>query len=419
MLIKLTGLWKNNDFVRLWSGQTISVFGSIIGGTAMSFTAILFLKAGPFEIALLNAMHMVPAFLIGLFAGAWVDRLRRRPVLIGVDLGRAIALATIPLAAFLGVLHIVQLYLVALLVSVLTIFFDLAYQAYLPGLVGKENIVEGNSKLSASASVSEFAGFSLAGWLVQLFTAPMAVLIDALSFVISAVSISSIRVREGEVERALQADMRREIAEGLREVMRQPFLRASAVVLLIEQVGHGIFGALVVLYMSRGLGFEPGLLAMTWAVGGITSLLGASLSPRLTRRFGPARVMVVGLLVSGCMALLVPLASGATVLSIVLLVLAQFGDGFYVVYEINLVSTRQEITSGRILGRVGATLRFLGLGAALLGTFLGGAMGEGLGVRTALFLGAGASLLAALVLSRMLNRLPAHRPAMTSLPDEN
>ncbi|HSH81711.1 MAG TPA: MFS transporter, partial [Herpetosiphonaceae bacterium] len=155
MASRFTGLWRHHDFLRLWIGQTISVFGSMVGGTAMSFTAILVLHATPFQLGVLGTMQLVPGFLTGLAAGAWVDRLRRRPILIAADLGRALALGTIPLAALLDLLRIEQLYIVAFAVSILTIFFDVAYQSYLPSLVGRDELVEGNSKLSASAAVSE------------------------------------------------------------------------------------------------------------------------------------------------------------------------------------------------------------------------------------------------------------------------
>jgi MFS family permease len=400
--LALPGLWSHGDFLRLWTGQTISVFGSMIGGTAMSFTAILFLDATPMQMSLLNAMQMIPAFLIGLFAGAWVDRLRRRPLLIGADIGRALALVSIPLAAALGALHLVQLYAVALVVSVLTILFDLSYQAYLPALVGKPHVMEGNSKLTASAAVAEFAGFSAGGWLVQLLSGPVAILVDAFSFLVSAVSVGLIRAREDEVEHEEQPDMLKEIAGGLGETFRQPFLRACAVTTLIDRFCGGIFGALVVLYMSRGLGFEPGILAMTWAVGGISSFAGAALAPRLRAKLGTRASMILGLAVAGLFSLSIPLASGATALSLVLLVLAQFSDGFTVIYEINLVSMRQTITAERMLGRVAATLQVLGLGAALVGTFAGGVLGEILGVRPALFIAAGGGLLAAVVLAALL-----------------
>jgi MFS family permease len=378
----------------------------MVGGTAMSFTALLFLRATPFQMAVLNAMELFPAFLAGLFAGAWVDRLQRRPLLIGVDLGRALVLASIPIAALLNVLRIEQLYLVALFVSILTIVFNLAYQSYLPDLVGREHIVEGNSKLSASAAVSEFGGFSIGGWLVQIFTAPLAILIDAASFLVSAFSVYRIRVREAVFVPEEHPDMRREIIAGLKAVFHHPLLRASALAILLLGLSSGIFGSLVVLYMARNLGFNPGILGMIWAVGGVSSLFGASLTPRAARQLGEGPAMILGLFVSSISGFFIPLASGATLLSAVFLILAQLGDGFYVLYEINAISFRQEITSERMLGRVNATMQFIALGAALFGTFSGGILGESIGVRQTLLLGSSISLLAtALIAISPLRRL--------------
>ena len=371
----------------------------MVGGTAMSFTAILVLGATPIQLGVLNIMGLLPAFLIGLLAGAWVDRLRRRPLLIGADLGRALALATIPLAAVLGLLHIGQVYLVALVVSMLTIFFDVAYQSYLPGLVGKESLMEGNSKLSASAAVAEFGGFSIGGWLVQIFTAPFAILIDAVSFVVSAISVWLIRAREPILTPQEHPNMRREIADGLKTVIHQPLLRASAVAVLLRGLAGGIYGALVVLYMSRGLGFNPGILGMIWAVGGVSSFLGAAFAPRISRRLGSGPAMVIGMGVFGLSSFFIPLASGATLLSAAFLIAAQLGDGFYILYEINLVSLRQSIASEHILGRVNATMQFINLGAILVGSLLGGLLGEAVGVRPVLFIGASGTLLAAVALA--------------------
>jgi MFS family permease len=398
MFHKFTGLWRHGDFLRLWAGQSISVFGSMIGGTAMTFTAILFLHATPIQMGLLNAMQIVPAFAIGLFAGAWVDRLRRRPVLILSDLGRAIVLASIPLAAFVGRLHIAQVYIVALVVSILSIFFDVSYQSYLPALVGKEQLVEGNSKLSASAAVAEFGGFSLGGWLVQVFTAPLAILIDAGSFVASAFSVWRIRAQEPPAVMAQQPDLRREVGEGLKAVWGHPLLRASAFVLPIVGLSDGMYGAVVVLFMSQGLGFNPGLLGMIWAVGGISSFAGAALAPRFTRRFGAGRVMFFGLLAQTVSMGIIILAHGPTLLSAVILVIQQFGDGFYVAYEINNLSFRQGVVEPRVLGRVNATMRFLALGTTFAGALLGGLLGEFVGVRQTLAIGAVGILLAALAL---------------------
>ena len=396
---KLTGLWRHLDFLRLWSGQTISLFGSMVGRAAMSFTAILFLHASPFQMGLLNATELAPGFLAGLFAGAWVDRLRRRPLLIGADLARALVLSSIPLAALLGILHIEQLYIVALMVSVLSIIFDVAYQSYLPGLIDKDNVMEGNSKLTASAAVAEVGGFSLGGWLVQIFTAPFAILIDAISFLVSAVSIGLIRSREAEAPPTENTSLSSEIAAGLRVVFQHSLLKAGALSVLIQNIASGIFGALVVLYMSRNLGFSPGLLGVIWAVGGISSFFGAALAPRITARLGSGLAMVIGLGVFGLSGLFVPLASGATFLSALFLVIQQLGDGFFVVYDINLVSLRQVLVDERMLGRVNATMQSIALGGALFGALSGGLMGQVVGVRLTLFIAGGGNLLAALILA--------------------
>lgn len=365
----------------------------------MSFTAVLFLQATPFQMALLSSMQLVPGFVAGLFAGAWVDRVRRRPMMIAVDISRAVIFGTIPLAALMGILDIEQLYLVALAVGILTMIFELSYQAYLPSLVGKPHVVEGNSKLAASAAVAEFGGFTLGGWLVHMFTAPFAILIDAVSFLTSALSLHWIRADEIIEPLQESPNMLREIREGLGVVYQHSLLRFSAVVFTIISLSGGVFSALVVLYMGRELGFDPGILGMIWAVGGVSSFFGASLTPYITRRLNPGPAMVAGLALYGVSIFFIPLASGATVLSAIFLIIQQLGDGFFVLYEINMVSFRQEIISERMLGRVNATLRFVALGATLVGTLLGGLLGESLGVRTTLFLAAGGTLFASVVLA--------------------
>jgi MFS family permease len=175
-------------------------------------------------------MQLVPGFLVGLFAGAWVDRVRRKPMMIAVDISRAFILATIPLAALMGILHIEQLYVVALVVGILTMIFELSYQAYLPSLVGKQHVVEGNSKLAASAAVSEFGGFTLGGWLVHMFTAPFAILIDAISFLVSAVSLHLIRAHEIIEPSQESPNMLREIREGLGVVYQQSLMAGAKII---------------------------------------------------------------------------------------------------------------------------------------------------------------------------------------------
>lgn len=397
---RFRGLWSHSDFMRLWTGQTISVFGSLIGATAIAFTAILVLHATPIQLGILSATRLAPGFLTGLIAGAWVDRLRRRPILIGADIGRAVLLATIPLAAVFGLLRIEQLYVVTFFVSILSIFFDVAYESYLPSLIGRDQLIEGNSKFSASESVAEVSGLGLAGWLVQLFTAPVTILIDALSFVVSAISVGLVRVPEQAQVPGVAPNMRLEIVAGLRAVVHHPLLRALAACTLSKEFFGGMYGALVMLYMVRDLGFAPGILGTIWALGGISSLGGAMATGRVTRGLGIGSTMILGLLFSSIAMFLIPLAQGATLTAALLLILQQIsGDGPAAIYQINLVSLRQAITPEQLLGRVTASAEFLRLGAALTGSLLGGLMGRMIGVRTTLVVGAVGSLLSTLWLA--------------------
>ena len=401
MRVRFGGLWRHPDFMKLWTGQTISVFGSLIGGTALQFTAILVLQASAFQMGLLAAASLAPGFASGLVAGVWADRLRRRPLLIIADVARALSLATIPLAAALERLTIEQLYVVAFINSILTVVFDVAYQSYLPSLVGRDELLEGNSKLSASASVAEISGFGIAGWLVQLLSGPAAILLDACSFVVSAISLGAIRTREPVPAPVHDdANMLRDIGEGLRAVWHHPMLRTLAgATILLRFCGHGIYGSVVVLYMSRGLGFSPGLLGMTWGVGGISSLIGAMLAMPLTRRLGTGRAMVLGLLVGSITGFFIPVAQGATGVAVALLIMAQLGDGADTVYQINQLSLRQAITPERLLGRVNASMHFVGQGATLLGALAGGLLGDMIGLRPTLFLGASGGLIVAVLLA--------------------
>ncbi|MGI8424542.1 MAG: MFS transporter [Chloroflexota bacterium] len=249
---RFRGLWRHPDFVRLWAGETVSVFGSLVGQLALQFTAVIFLHARPAEVALLAAAQLVPGFAAGLFAGVWVDRLRRRPIMIIADLGRAAALGSIPLSAVFDALTLGQLYLVGLVTSVLTVFFDTAYQAYLPSLVRADQLVEGNSKLAASASVAEVGGFGISGWLVQAFSGPGAILIDSLSFVGSAFFIGRIRASEplpGDGHG--RTSVAREAREGLRLVLHDPVLRALAGASAIMDFAGRIITVVLLLYLVR------------------------------------------------------------------------------------------------------------------------------------------------------------------------
>ena len=398
--LRFDGLWRNPDFVKLWAGETISVFGSLIGRTALHFTAILVLDARPYEIATLLAMGIVPEVIVAPVVGVWVDRLRRRPIMISADLGRAALLASIPATYTFDALSMEQLYVVAFLTGILTMWFGVAYQTYLPSLVQREELLEGNSKLTASDSAAEVGAFGAAGWLVQVFTGPIAIFIDAVSFLFSAFFIGRINQTERPpAPKEERTGMLREAKEGIQTILGNQFLRATIVSECLNHFAFGMFGAAFGLYVIRVLDFQPGVLGMIYAVGGVSSLVGALFAARAASRLGVGPAMVSGLAIIGASMLLVPLAPGGVVLAAAFLVAQQLGDGGFVVYSINEVSLRQTITPDRLLGRVNSGFEICAHGVLLLGILAGGALGETLGLRGTLTIGAGAMLLAAFCLA--------------------
>ncbi len=394
---RLGGLWRHPDFLKLWAGQTISLFGSLITRFALPLIAALALEATPFQVALLAAAEVAPALLFGLVAGVWVDRLRRRPILIAADVGRALLLATVPLAAWLGVLGIGQLYVVALLTSLLSLFFEVAYRAYLPSLVRREQLIEGNSKLEASGSVAEVAGLGLAGALVQGLTAPFALVVDAATFVVSALSLWSIRAGErtpaggGEgpgVPGAEPGNAWREIRQGLAVIRGDRTLRAVTAATGTEQLFIHIFVATLTLFLVRELRLPPVVLGALFAIGGVSAFFGATLAEPVARRWGVGRALLGGFLVYRLMTLLIPLAGGPPPLAIGLLALSQCGDAANTIHGISRVSLLQAIVPERLQGRVNATIRTAEQAAMLIGLLIGGALGERIGLRPTLLVGA-------------------------------
>ena len=410
MRIPRSGLWQHSDFLRLWSGQTISVFGSLVGGSALQFTAVIVLDAKPFQMAVLTASTLVPGFFFGLVAGVWVDRLRRRPIMIAADIGRALVLVSVPLAWALDILRIEHLYVVAFLMGTFTFLFDVAYRSYLPTLVERNDLIEANSKLTASSAASEVGGFGVAGWLVQLITGPLTILVDAISFIGSALFLRSIKTPESIPSIEERRSVLRELVEGLGVVVRSPLLRAAAISSVTLDFSMGVFGTVILLYMVNDLGFEPGVLGMIFAVGGVSSLIGSVVAGRAGRRLGLGRAMVTGLVLFGLSQLLIPLAQGPMAVVAIFLIVQQFGDGTYVVREISEMSLRQAITPEPFLGRMNASFRFGGIAAMLVGTLVGGILGEVIGLRWTLVVGAGGTFIAALrlLLSQVRNVVDLH-----------
>lgn len=390
----LTGLWRHTDFLKLWTGQTLSALGSTITNLALPLTAALILHASAFEMGLLSTAATVPNLLFGLVAGVWADRVRRRPIMIGADISRALLLLSIPAAALFHLLTMGQLYAVLFLAGACTTFFDVANVSYLPSLVGRGHVVSANSRLVASASVATAVGPGVAGGLIQLFTAPTAIIVDALSVAVSAVLVLTIR----STESALIADNRRagvwgEIADGLRPLYVDPLLRSIAVSSMIYLLFNGILMAVYVLYAIRHLGIMPGLLGVIFGMGGMGAAVGAVLARPLVRRLGAGSVMIVANLVGGLCTLLIPLADHPSSTAVLLLLAAQGGSQLMgAIFFIIQTSVRQVITPDNVRGRMNASYRFLTMGIIPIGSFLGGVLGGAIGLRATLVI-AGVGLL--------------------------
>ena len=383
-------LWRNRTFLAVWSAGTISIFGSLITRTALPFAAILTLGAGPLQISAIRGGEEVAALLVGLFAGAWVDRLRRRPILIAADLGRAILLGSIPVTFVAHALGMTQLVLVAFSAAVLTTIFDVADRSYLPTVVPREQLVAANSALTASGSVAEFTSFGLGGFLIKLFTAPIAILVDAVSFVASAVLLASIRRPEPPTKPVHHREpVLREIRDGLRIVAQSPVLRALALAHGGTHIVWGVFGTSYLLYAVKELDLDPASIGVIAALGGIGSLAGSVATPALVRRFGVGRTILGGMILFALGDLLIPLAPGhAFLLGAAFLVTQQLvGDSGGTVYEIVETSLVQSSVDNRVIGRVNATFFTFTTLMTLAGVVLGGIVAEAAGLRAAFAFG--------------------------------
>src|SRR5687768_14798959 len=394
---RLTGLWQHRDFMRLWAGQTISAFGSLVTRDALPLTAIVVLDATPAQMGLFVAAATLPVLLFGLPAGVWVDRLRRKPIMIATDLLRAFLLVSIPVAALLGRLTIEQLYLIVFLTGILSVFFDVAYQSYLPTLVRREELMEGNSKLGTTSSMAEVAGPAIVGSLVQIISAPLTMLIDAISFVFSAIFVGSIRTPERPPAPAGQRHhIWKDAAEGFRTIWHDPLLRPLVRSAVLLNLAFGIIGPVIGLFVLNELGLSPALWGIVISMGGASSVLGALLARAASRRFGPGPSIIASLALAGTSTLLIPLAGGPAALAFLFLAAAQVGDAALTIYNIHGRSLRQTVTPDHLLGRAGATLHFLSAGVALLGALIGGLLGELLGLRATIAIGAGITIVGAL-----------------------
>lgn len=384
-------LWRHRDFLKLWSAHSLASLSSNVTTLALPLIAALTLHASPLEMGLLGTMATLPNLVVGLFAGTWADRVKRRPTLIAAHVVRALLLLSIPMTLGLGIMSIWQLYTVLFLFGVCTTFFDVAQIAYLPSLVGRERLLAANSQLTASSSAMMAIGPGLAGVLIQLLTAPLAILADAGTLLVSAGLVTKIKTLEPPLAAGHRRSIWQTIGEGLKPLYTHPLLRSVAGSSMIYLFFSSLMLAVYVLYATRELGLSPADLGVIFGSGGAGAVLGAGLAVRVTSSLGLGSTMIGANLVGGLFLLLVPLAGAAPTMTtaVSLLSVAQgvsqlMGAVFYV----NQTSLLQNLAPEHLLGRMVASHRFLTMGIIPLGSLLGGVLGQTLGLQPTLLIGA-------------------------------
>ncbi len=397
MRVRRAGLWNNYDFMQLWTSETVSQIGAQITLVALPLLAALSLDASAAEMGMLTAAGTAPPLLLGLFAGVWIDRLRRRPIMVATDFGRAAVLLAIPILWWMDVLQIEMLYAVAFIVGVQSLFFDVAWVTFLPAVVRRDQLIEGNSKLQASASAAQVAGPGLAGLLVGIAGAPVAILVDAVSYLVSAAFILRVRTKEKQPERHADSHVLREMREGLSVVVSNPILRAIAASGATVSLFGYIFLAVYVLFMTEELGFSATEVGLVFSLGGFGAIFGAILAEPIKRWIGIGPAIIFGRIGFGLGGLLVPMAVLAPSFEVPLVLGAEFLQWLmYLIAIVNEVSLRQSVTPDRLLGRVNATMRFLNAGMIPIGALIGGMLGGLIGLRETLLVGVAGMLITGL-----------------------
>jgi len=452
-------LFRHPNYARLWAAATVSLFGTQVSQIAIPFIAAVLLNASAGQVGLLTTIEFLPFLLFTLPAGVWVDRFPKKRILVIGDLGRAVMLASIPVAYFLGALTIWQLYAVGFVNGLMTVFFDVADQSYLPSILERDELVEGNSKLQISQSSAQILGQPFGGGIVALLTAPVAIIIDAVSYVGSAALILSIRektkgattavnaaVRPGDVASAVvareaedvapspeaaasvavelavdaggaeadQGGMRRQIADGLRFILRHEYLANIAATTAISNLFSNMAFAIFPVFAYKVLLLSPAEVGTMGGLGGAGVLLGALAANRLQARLGVGRTIIVSAAATGPVAILMPLATPAIAFWI-LSVSFLLSGALNVIYNVAQVSLRQAITPEHFLGRMNATMRFLVWGTIPIGSLIGAGLSEVIGVRATIWVGSGLMVLAFLPVLfssvRHVQTIPTEEPA--------
>ena len=402
----MKGLWGNRDFRLLWTGETTSMLGSMVASTALPLVAVVTLQASTFEVALLTAAAWLPWLVVGLPAGAWVERLEKRPIMLVCNTVSMAVFGSVPLAAAFGVLTMPYLLAAALLGGFAKVFFTLAYRAYLPALVGEDELLEGNAKIQGSESATQVAGPGLAGLLAQAFGPVSGILADAVSFGVSVLCVRAIRARETLV-RAERTPLRSQIAEGLRFVAEDRYLRSMMAFAAASNLALNGYSSIQVVFLSRTLGAAPGLVGLVLALAATGGVLGAALAGRLSARFGAARAFLLCELFAAPMLLLGPLSGPGW--GLVLFVLAEFGLLAGIVASNVLTATfRQRYCPPELFGRITSSSALVAYGTVPLGALLGGVLGEAIGVREMLWVASGALIVSLPLLApyRKLREFP-------------
>ncbi len=395
--INLGSLWNHRNFRRLWFSDTVSQFGNTFTVLALPSIAVLTFHAKPFEMGILLAAGFVPYPALGLFVGVWADRYRRRRIMIASNIGRMLILGSIPISFLLGVFSFIQIFIVAFVNGVLSVFFDTAYQAYLPVLVDRKDLIEGNQKLQISASAAQVAGPGIAGVVYQAIGGAFTIAFDALGYLASSLSLSSVDKQEKKREPNLNdppPDFFGEMKEGIHVVTDNPILKRIAGSTATSNLGFNMLGAVFLIFAYDQLHFSPGTVGLIGTMGAIGFVAGVLLTGRITARLGVGVSLAVSV-GSGFIALANPLAQYGYPF-IVLSTVGFVGGLMLPLYNINQVSLRQAITPNRVQGRMNATMRTIVWGTIPAGSIIGGVLGETIGVVNTLYVGAFVAGLASL-----------------------
>ena len=416
-------LWRSRDFRTLWISLTITHFGGQVTFLALPLTAALMLNASPLEMGILTAVEALPYTLFGLFTGVLVDRSKKLPLIIMADVGRGLALLAIPIAAWLGFLSMSVLYVAGFLVGLGGIIGWAAYQVFMTERVGRENLVEANSRIALSDSSAQLIGPGLAGIFIHWLTAPFAILLDAIAFFASAWMLKTIKPQPSDAPRALGKDATvwKDAKEGLRLIWNNPVLRSLAWGLAIWQFLKHMYFAIVILFAVRDLALSPGKIGAIWMMGGVGFLIASFWVQHANRRFGVGQVMLGGLFSTGIAWLMIACVAAGSWAALHLGAAIFVLDLGAMLFFINYLTLRQSVTPDHLLGRVTSTMIFLSIAGAPLGSLAGGAMAELFGLRTTIAIAGLGTLVLGLALAKVsplatMRELPTHNqtPPLTS-----